>query len=235
MKSCALIDSVLTGADSAHLDDSNRRPSYVLSGVRFAVPSRLLAEDTDAAVAAAIGRALEVLSRSGAHIIELPFPEIVDVPAVGAGPVIVASEAYAWHRGNLALHGSVYDPRVRSRLERGGGYAAWEYLDALKCRASSIAAVTGALQGFDGWLMPTVPVVAPQLANCADDEDFLKINKLLLRNPSIVNFLDGCAISLPCHRRGDAPVGLSIAGLGNSDLQLLSLAAHIERALDLSR
>lgn len=235
VKSCALIDSVLTGADSAHLDDSNRRPSYVLSGVRFAVPSRLLAEDTDAAVAAAIGRALEVLSRSGAHIIELPFPEIVDVPAVGAGPVIVASEAYAWHRGNLALHGSVYDPRVRSRLERGGGYAAWEYLDALKCRASSIAAVTGALQGFDGWLMPTVPVVAPQLANCADDEDFLKINKLLLRNPSIVNFLDGCAISLPCHRRGDAPVGLSIAGLGNSDLQLLSLAAHIERALDLSR
>ena len=201
--SCALLDSVLSGEEMPPGRSG-------LSGVRLAIPSGLLAADVDASVALAISRALSALSRAGAEIVDRPLPDVEGIPALGATPVIVAAEAYRWHRELLTASGAQYDPRVRSRLERGGEYAAWEYLDALECRASSIVAARAALQGFDGWISPTVPVVAPPVSSCDLDEEFFRLNKLLLRNPSIVNFLDGCAITLPCHRPGEAPVGLML-------------------------
>jgi aspartyl-tRNA(Asn)/glutamyl-tRNA(Gln) amidotransferase subunit A len=223
--SCALLDQVLSG------EKGRADPRRDLQGVRLAVPSKLLSADTDSAVGAAVGRALACLSKAGAILAELALPELVEVPTVGAGVVIVGSEAYAWHRRNLAVHGSLYDPRVRMRLERGAAYSAWEYLDALRCRSASIEAAERALQGFDGWLMPTVPVIAPRIADLAAEEAYTETNKLVLRNSSIVNFLGGCAISLPCHAPGEPPVGLTLAALGHSDLRVLAIAAALERAL----
>ena len=223
---CMVLDAVLTGAP---MGDGRRSG---LAGVRLAVPAGLLAADTDGAVAAAVERAFALLRRAGALLVELPLPEIVDVPAVGAGPVIAGSEAYTGHRQNLGLRGALYDPRVRERLERGAAYSAWEYLDAQRCRASSIEAAGRALRGFDGWLLPTVPRIAPRIADLGAVETYVEVNKLFLRNTSIVNFLDGCAISLPCHRPGDAPVGLMFAGVRGSDLTVLDLARELERVLD---
>lgn len=224
--SCALLDAVLTGAATEGTSRAG------LAGVRLAIPAALLATDTDAAVAAATERAFDLLRRAGAELIERPLREITDVPAVGAGPVIAGSEAYAGHRLNLRQRGTLYDPRVRERLERGAAYGAWEYLDALRCRAASIEAVGRALREFDGWLLPTVPRIAPRIAELAPVDTYVETNKLFLRNTSIVNFLDGCAISLPCHRPGDAPVGLMLAGVPGSDLAVLGLAREMERVLD---
>jgi len=226
---CALIDGILSGAGPP----AGGIPEP--KGIRLAVPATLLRADADAMVAEAVGRALSCLTRAGVQLIERPLPELVDIPAVGAGVVIVGSEAYAWHRRNLAAHGSLYDPRVRSRLERGAAFTAWEYLEALRCRASSIEAVGRALEGFDGWLMPTVPVIAPRIEELAADSAYVETNKLVLRNSSIVNFLDGCAASLPCHEPGRAPVGLTVAGLSGSDARLLGIATSLERVLEEAR
>jgi aspartyl-tRNA(Asn)/glutamyl-tRNA(Gln) amidotransferase subunit A len=227
--SCARLDQVLSG------ESARAEPRRDLEGVRLAIPSKLLGADTDSPVAAAIARAVSALSKAGATIHEQPLPELTEVPKVGAGVVIQASEAYAWHRQNLAARGALYDPRVRTRLERGAAYSAWEYVDALSCRSASIEAAGRALQGFDGWLMPTVPIIAPRIADLAGEEAYVETNKLVLRNTAIVNFLGGCAISLPCHAPGDPPVGLTFAALGNSDLKVLAIAAALERVLDSAR
>lgn len=222
---CALIDAVLSG------DAGTRAPLPSLNGVLLALPAGLLGADTDAAVGSALERALTNISKAGATLVETALTPIVQVPSVGAGVVVVGAEAYAWHRRNLVQHGALYDPRVRARLERGAAFTAFEYLDALKCREASIAAATAELAGFDGWLMPTVPVIAPRIADLAEDEAYVETNKLILRNSAIVNFLDGCAISLPCHLPGEAPVGLTLAGLGRSDLRILSVAGTLEKVL----
>lgn len=222
---CASIDQVMAGGAAP------AEPVRDARAIRLAVPTELVCADTDAAVSAALGRALSRLGAAGVRLAERSLPEIAGIPAAGAGPVIVGSEAYAWHRTNLARHGADYDPRVRTRLERGAAYAAWEYLDALRCRAASIAAVTRALEGFDGWLMPTVPIIAPRIDALAADEAYVETNKLVLRNSSIVNFLNGCAISLPIHLTGEAPVGLTFAGLGHRDGHVLAAAAALERIL----
>jgi aspartyl-tRNA(Asn)/glutamyl-tRNA(Gln) amidotransferase subunit A len=227
--SCVRIDRVLSG------ETTRAEPRQDLEGVRLAVPGKLLSADTDSPVRAAVGRALTSLSKAGVVLEELPLPEIVEVPTVGAGVVIVGAEAYAWHRRNIAVHGSLYDPRVRVRLERGAAYSAWEYLDALRCRTAAIEAAGRALQGFDGWLMPTVPTIAPRIAELTAEEVYVETNKRVLRNSSIVNFLGGCAVSLPCHAPGEPPVGLTFAALGGSDLRVLAIAAALERALDRGR
>jgi aspartyl-tRNA(Asn)/glutamyl-tRNA(Gln) amidotransferase subunit A len=53
----------------------------------------------------------------------------------------------------------------------------------------------------------------------------------MLRNPGIANFLDRCAITIPCHAPGAAPVGLMLMGEHNADRTLLALARGIEACL----
>jgi aspartyl-tRNA(Asn)/glutamyl-tRNA(Gln) amidotransferase subunit A len=53
----------------------------------------------------------------------------------------------------------------------------------------------------------------------------------MLRNPSLVNLFDGCALSLPCQAPGDAPVGLMIAGTQGRDRRVLALGLAVEAAL----
>ena len=81
-------------------------------------------------------------------------------------------------------------------------------------------------------LMPTTPIVAPRTeALLASDDAFFEANRLLLRNPSLINLLDGCALSLPCHRLGDLPVGLMLAAPAMQDATLIAIGKLIESAL----
>jgi aspartyl-tRNA(Asn)/glutamyl-tRNA(Gln) amidotransferase subunit A len=83
--------------------------------------------------------------------------------------------------------------------------------------------------------MPTVAIVAPPVAAFARDEDYARLNALLLRNTSLVNFLDGCAVTLPIHAPGAAPVGLMLVGRAGEDRRLLAMALGIEAALAAAR
>jgi len=106
-------------------------------------------------------------------------------------------------------------------------------MDELRAaRADWIQRVTTTLAGFDALLMPTVPIVAPHIAPLlASDTAFFEANRMLLRNASLINLLDGCAISLPCHQSGDLPVGLTVAGLAMTDTKLIAIAQAIEDVL----
>jgi aspartyl-tRNA(Asn)/glutamyl-tRNA(Gln) amidotransferase subunit A len=69
------------------------------------------------------------------------------------------------------------------------------------------------------------------ISELASDEAYARINALVLRNSSVVNFLNGCAISIPCHEPGSAPVGLTIFGLRGTDRRLLAIAGAVESCL----
>jgi Asp-tRNA(Asn)/Glu-tRNA(Gln) amidotransferase A subunit family amidase len=92
-----------------------------------------------------------------------------------------------------------------------------------------------AMAGFDAFLSPTVPLVAPAISIVAPgatrDKAFFETNTRLLRNPSVINMLDGCAISIPCHAPGELPVGLMIWAGALRDDSVLNAALLIEDAL----
>ena len=80
-----------------------------------------------------------------------------------------------------------------------------------------------------------MPIVAPPLASVAPgagrDDEFFRVNGLMLRNPSVVNMLDGCAISLPCHLPGELPCGLMLWHAALHDDELLAMALQAEPLL----
>jgi aspartyl-tRNA(Asn)/glutamyl-tRNA(Gln) amidotransferase subunit A len=74
--------------------------------------------------------------------------------------------------------------------------------------------------------------MAPLISNLvSDDVAYVHANATMLRNSSIFNFLDGCALSIPCHLPGEAPVGLMLAAHHGQDHKLLRIGAAIETAL----
>ncbi len=198
----------------------------------FAVPTTLLLDALEPAVASAFERALQRLRDAGARITEIPLRELSELAAINATGGFSAAESWAWHRARLASEGAHYDPRVALRIRRGAAMTAADYIDLLAARRDWIARTEAAMRGFDALLAPTVPLRAPPIAPLlADDEAFFATNALLLRNPSVVNFLDGCAISLPCQRAGDWPVGLMLFAPAMADDLLLAAAAFAEAAL----
>jgi len=54
------------------------------------------------------------------------------------------------------------------------------------------------------------------------------VNALVLRNPAVINLLDGCAISIPNHEEGEPPTGVMLACRGGLDHRLFRYAAAAE-------
>lgn len=200
-----------------------------LRQARFAVPTTLVQDGLCTEVATAFHDALRKIRATGAELVEVAIPEFTELADLNARGGFAAAESYAWHAAWIEADPSLYDPKILSRILRGKSISAKEYIDLRRKRESWCQRVTSRLAGFDGWLMPTVPLVAPPLSELLQSEErYFQVNALLLRNPSIVNFLDGCALSLPCHSPGMAPVGLSLAGLHGTDTALLNWGLAIE-------
>lgn len=207
-------------------------PRKPLQAMRFGVPTTLMLDGLVPSVAQAFERALHDLRAAGARIEELPLPEIGDLANVNATGGFSAAEAWAWHRARLATQADHYDPRVLSRIRRGEAMSAGDYIELLQGRRHWITRMQAALRGFDAMLSPTVPIEPPRIADLvASDEAFFAANALLLRNPSVVNMLDGCALSLPCHRAGERPVGLMLWAGALCDDAILDASLAVETAL----
>jgi aspartyl-tRNA(Asn)/glutamyl-tRNA(Gln) amidotransferase subunit A len=117
------------------------------------------------------------------------------------------------------------------RIERGAKPSAADYIDLLAARSRIIAEFDAATRGFDALVLPTTPVVPPRIADLEAEADYGRTNLLVLRNTLPANFLDRCAISLPCHRPGEPPVGLMLMGETMGDARLFAIAAAVEAAL----
>ena len=219
---CAVLDAVLAGEPVVDL------PAFPLEALRLAVPQTTVLDEVEPAVARALEAALAALRKAGARIVDIPLREFLDLRQINAKGGLAAAEAYALHRPLIAKAEKMYDPRVLSSILRGKEQDAADYIDIVKARADFIRRVAVVTAPYDALVMPTVPVTAPRVADLASDDAYRHTNLLVLRNPSIANVLDRCAISIPCHRAGDAPAGLMLIGEHAADRRLLSIEAAIE-------
>ena len=222
---CAVLDAVLADEPVKPLQPRS------IKGMRLAVPTTVALDGLEEAVARTFERALETLSRQGALIERIAVPEFLDVGVMNTKGGFAAAESYAWHRYLIVSHGDVYDPRVATRILRGEAISAADYIDLLDMRKSLIARATVRLAPYDALVLPTTANTPPRIADLADDKAFTAANLLALRNCTLINMIDGCAISLPCHREGEVPVGLMLAAAGGSDRHIFELAAGMEAVI----
>jgi Asp-tRNA(Asn)/Glu-tRNA(Gln) amidotransferase A subunit family amidase len=206
-----------------------------LSAYRLAVAQNVMQDSMDSGVARAFERSLKNLRAAGAQIEEIALTELLDIGPMMATGGFSPAESFAWHRELLTQHADQYDPRVAHRIQRGAQMKAHEYIQLQSARADWIRLMESKLQRYDAVLSPTTPISAPRLSELAPgaerDDAFFRVNALLLRNPSAVNTLDGCAISMPCHVPGELPVGMMAWHAAMHDDALLQLALVMEPVL----
>jgi aspartyl-tRNA(Asn)/glutamyl-tRNA(Gln) amidotransferase subunit A len=223
---CAIADAILAAEPVPDL--APVEPAQL----RLAVATTLVQDDLEPDVAAAFERALTILSRAGVTLADVAFPDWARLPQINRMGGFPALEAFAWHRELLARAGDRYDPIIAARIRRGGEASAADYIDLLNARAELIASSDRLTVGFDAVVMPTLPMVPPPIARLeADAKLWLPTNLRALRNTAVANFLDRCAISLPCHRPDEPPVGLMLMGETMGDHHLLRVARTVELAL----
>src|SRR5262249_707875 len=163
-----------------------------------------------------------------ARISDIALREFAELREINAKGGFAAAQSYAIHRLLIAKAEKLYDPKVLVRILRGREQDAADYIDLIKARADFIRRVSAITAPYDALVMPTVPVIPPPVSDLKADDVYRRMNVLVLRNPSIANFLNGCSISIPCHRAGEPPVGLMLFGRHNSDRRLLAIASAID-------
>lgn len=222
---CSIIDQII--ADQPRANVQARSPSQMQLGVlRSAVEDSL-----DAFVAQAYEAALAKLSGAGIALHDLEMPELSELPTLGEHGGLLAAESYRWHRALLDTHGDQYDPRVKARILRGAEQSEAHYAATQARRQRFVKSTAKRIQPFDAIVMPTVPIAPPAIAALANDDEFTRMNLLVLRNPSIINLMDGCAISIPMTAPENPPAGLMLATSAGRDAALLSIASLIEEVV----
>lgn len=218
---CAILDGLIAGEEP-------RLPSGLVRPPRVAVVRNYLLEGLDEHVAGAFSRIASRIADAGAEVLDIDLPPLDRLSAMNAGGGFPAAEAYAWHRELIGQRGDSYDPRVLVRILRGKDQSAADLIALQEQRAQLITDVRERLRGFDAFICPTVPVIAPPMDTLESDDEYARINLLMLRNPTVVNLLDGCAASVPMHLDGEPPCGLMVSGFAGQDTAVLQIANWIE-------
>ncbi len=217
---CAKADAVMAGEAYAPLEP------IALAGLSFGIAEGLPLDRLDHTVAAAFVSAVARFERAGARVSHEAMPLFDDMTAVNAKGGISPPEACALHRDRMARRAADIDPNVRARIERGCAVTKADYAWMMREWARLVRAMDARLAALDVLVMPTTSIVAPTIAEVADTKVFAACNAAVLRNTSIVNFFDLCAISLPLPMAtGKMPVGLMLIARNGEDRRLQRIAA----------
>jgi aspartyl-tRNA(Asn)/glutamyl-tRNA(Gln) amidotransferase subunit A len=174
---------------------------------------------------AAYDRALEVLARLGAEIVDVNLP-IAFSDATTATGRIIGSEAYRLE-GDIVDNMSLpIDPAVRPRIQLGRDIRAHQYLAALAERDRMKATFLAALDGVDALLTPTTQSAAMPVEEIDQDTTPAHFTR-------VFNLLEMCALSLPDgFTASGLPLSLQIACRPYDEAMALRIGWAYQQATD---
>ncbi len=217
---CAKADAIMAGEAFAPLEPIG------LAGLKFGIAEGLPLERLDEITAEAFAAALARLDADGVRVTHEKVSLFDDMMAVNAKGGVVPPEACALHRDRLKRRADDIDPNVRVRIERGCAVTKTEHAEIFREWGRLVREMDVRLAALDVIVMPTTSIVAPTLAEVADPAVFSARNAAVLRNTSIINFFDLCAISLPLPDTA-LPVGLMLVMRNGHDRRLLRIASSV--------
>jgi aspartyl-tRNA(Asn)/glutamyl-tRNA(Gln) amidotransferase subunit A len=232
----ALLFAAMHGPDPADPDTLAHPPVDVVAtlksgvkGLRLAVLPDDILGDMEEEVRRAFAAALAVYRDLGARIDTLALPVGYASLADLAGNLITA-EGYAVNREWIGRDDVPFDPDVCARLRKGRSIAAADHIRLLAERRRLCRIVDELLRDVDALLLPTTPTAAVPL----NDVDQSQAPMSRLTRPA--NFLDLCALALPCGFSKDGlPLSLQIVGRGYDEARVLRVGWAFENATDWHR
>jgi aspartyl-tRNA(Asn)/glutamyl-tRNA(Gln) amidotransferase subunit A len=230
-----------TAADCVLLERALRRDLVVvpraagLNDMTLVVPANVVFDQAEPAVIANFEAVLERLQATGVTVERRPiaaFDAMNDVTRRHGG--LAPIEAFYLHQSLIDGPARArIDRRVVRRIEAGRGALATSLIAIREARLALQAELNALLKGARFLAMPTVALAAPETAPLeADEERFMAVNALVLRNTVIGNFfnLPGFAFPSGVDAAG-LPTSILISAASGEDEFLVYYALGIDRAL----
>lgn len=203
--------------------------------IRLWHPGRSFLDGIDDEVAAAFECALQAFHREGVEVVQKDMRLLDGIADINSRGPFAAYEAWKAFRAIVEHDSDRMDPRIAERIKRGSAISDVAFQTNVRERNRMIEHFATKLKDVDAIVCPTVPIVAPRIAELQQPDRFGTVNLLLLRNPTAENILDAPSISLPRHAEGKAPVGLMMIGKRAQDAALFNVAYTIEMILNAAR
>lgn len=198
-----------------------------LKGLRLMILDSVVFDDIRDAPRAAFEAAVDKLIAAGAYVERRAFAGLAEAMALSG--VLYTVEAYAeWQKTIEAAPHLMFD-RILERFRSGAHYSGVDYVSAWRKLNILRADYLKETAEFDAVLLPTAPILPPDVARLGKDEAYyVEENLLALRNTRVGNLLGLCALNLPA---GVASCGITLQMPPMHEERLLQIGAAAERAL----
>jgi len=207
---------VMTGEALEHLDPSP---------LRIGVPTSGFVDGLDDRVKADFATICAQLKAAGHELVEIELGFIAENAILNK--MLVSFEAHAIYSGDFGKLETVGDPRVLARLKFADTLSKDDMIAAYAKRVDVVSMFNAAMADVDVMIAPTLPMMAPKIAEV--EADFDNLNALMLRNTGYLNLVDACAISIPVHIDGETvPAALMVAAPHGHDKQVLNAVRQID-------
>ncbi|WP_273771926.1 amidase [Brucella intermedia] len=204
-----------------------------LKGLRIALPKGYLLADMEPDVAKHFEATVALLEKAGAVIVDLEVDDLIqrlrEATRVGSIAGIEASHVHAstW----LGDPDANVDLRVKRPLAVRVKVPMETYRGIMETRAALVREMDERLSGFDMFVTPATPIVAPTIASVSNDEaEYDGVEGLLLRDTQVGNQFDLCSITVPMPGMS-LPTGFMLTARGGTDKRLLAAALSVEKLL----
>ena len=238
VEDCAILLQAIAGYDPSDPASANVPvPDYQadlrkgMAGLRIGAPLAYLESvpDLSPETYTALRTALDQLSRLGAEVKSVEFPEHEHHQIVNSG--ILVAEAFAYHQPTLTSHPELYGRRFVSRIRDGALLSAADYITLLRGRALIKRRMAELMQEIDILAMPTSTHPAETFA---EEEAMPSFRRTSFTRP--FNITGQPAISIPCgFSSAGLPIGLQLVGRPFEDATVLRAAHAYEQATDWHR
>ena len=172
-------------------------------------------------------RAVEAFAKAGAVIERRGLPMVR--PAMDLSGVLFAPEAYGEWKHEIEAAPEKMFAAILERFRSGRDALASDYAKGWHELAGYRAAYLEATAEYDAVLVPTSPILPPDVRRLLSDKAyFQEENVLALRNTRIGNVLGLCALNLPT---GIPSCGISLMAPPMTEDRLLRLGMAAESAL----
>jgi aspartyl-tRNA(Asn)/glutamyl-tRNA(Gln) amidotransferase subunit A len=203
-----------------------------LTGVRIGVGDPFLWRDCDPGIAEAVQEALDALTRAGAVACDFTLPETEAAYGVFLDGGLSAIELRSFLDRELPEWLGRLDPLIAPAVRSAETLSAREYLARVSRLGNLARTAAPRLAAIDIIASPTLCLTPPLMANVADADSHLRVNRRIVRNTAWVNYLGLCAVTMPVGRdRAGMPIGLQLTAPANTEEKLLAITLAAERVL----
>lgn len=198
-----------------------------LKGKRLLILETVAFDDMRPEPLAGFEAAVARLKDAGA-VIERGSVHVVD-QAMALSGILFPAEAYGTWRAEIEADPEAMFPPILERFRAGGTVMAADYVDAWRKLQMYRADYLAATAGYDAVILPTAPILPPNVERLmSDSEYYVTENLLALRNTRIGNLMGLTGLTLPT---GVPSTGLLLQTAPNTEGAVLRIGAAAEAAL----